>query len=80
MDLALYGCMTSIHDDAVRRCPPGESSSLPFRYLGCATSLDGPARLLSQRNRGAAAGPGYSDTAADALVRDGALRAEAAAR
>ena len=65
MDLALYGCMTSIHDDAVRRCPLSESTSLPFRYLGCATSLDGPARLLGQRNRGAA---------------DGVLRAEAAAR
>jgi crotonobetainyl-CoA:carnitine CoA-transferase CaiB-like acyl-CoA transferase len=47
--------------------------NLPFRFSDCDTSPSGPAPLLGQHNVQIAASLGYSETAIDALHRDGVL-------
>jgi hypothetical protein len=78
--MALYGCMISIHDDAVPRCTPDGGTSLPFRCPDCGPSPRSPAPLPGQHSRGVAAGLGYLDAEVDVLVRMHVLHVEAAAR
>ena len=54
--------------------------NLPFRFSDCDTAPRGPAPLLGQHNRDLAARLGRSEEEIDAMVRDGVLYAEAAAR
>ena len=54
--------------------------NLPFRFSDCDTSQKVPAPLLGQHNRSIASRLGYSETEVDALVRDGVLYSEPAAR
>ena len=54
--------------------------NLPFRFSDCDTSQKVPAPLLGQHNRSIASSLGYSEAEVDALVRDGVLYSEPAAR
>jgi crotonobetainyl-CoA:carnitine CoA-transferase CaiB-like acyl-CoA transferase len=54
--------------------------NLPFRFSDCDTTVRTPAPLLGQDNRRIAASLGFSVDEVDAMVRDGILYNEAAAR
>jgi crotonobetainyl-CoA:carnitine CoA-transferase CaiB-like acyl-CoA transferase len=54
--------------------------TLPIRYSDCDTTQKTPAPLMGQHNRDIAAMLGYSKAQVDALVKDGVLYAEDAAR
>jgi crotonobetainyl-CoA:carnitine CoA-transferase CaiB-like acyl-CoA transferase len=54
--------------------------NLPFKFSDCDTSPRSPAPLMGQHNREIAGELGYTPAEVDAMVRDGVLYAEAAAR
>lgn len=55
-------------------------ANLPFKFSDCDTSPRSPAPLMGQHNRDIALKLGYPPTEVDAMVRDGVLYAEEAAR
>jgi len=80
VDMALYGCMISIRDDAVPCCMLIGGTNLPFRCPDCGASPRSPTALRGQHNRDVAARLGHPDAQVDVLVRMRVLHVEEAAR